>query len=45
MRPPFGCRPKTTVTIKTIFDTLPSRYIKGSVDKLTIYYFSIDIAW
>jgi putative sterol carrier protein len=29
------------VDIKKIFDTLPSRYIKGSVDKLTTYYFSI----
>jgi putative sterol carrier protein len=29
------------VDIKKIFDTMPSRYIVGSVDKLTTYYFSI----
>jgi putative sterol carrier protein len=29
------------VDIKKIFDSMPSRYIKGSVDKLTTFYFSI----
>jgi putative sterol carrier protein len=34
-------RARTTVNIKQIFDSMPSRYIPGSVDKLTTYYFSI----